>query len=629
MPAAATLYPFQSPKQKTTPSHASPSSRDITMVESEDTTLCSVLPTSTPTNPLTPRTNARPETPTHNYKRADPTSVTPLKKRVDVIVHSTTKLGDDTTSMSVFEKQVAPSPLLHKLSRNFVVKSPSTRNDAASDALNATAASMRAAEKLLHQRHVVIESRANTRRRLKPRETSTRKEDPKSGLEKSRLPSNISLLTQRMNEPRAASPSNNGPQRRQAIKDLVYHAADGCPTNIAIIEKINAHFDSRARHTASDVPDAEFNVHGVNVRASQMPHGSVERTWITRYNALVNNAKLVERRLMNVEDHEVIVTQLFPEERSHILRPEYFEIFVSGLGEEGILTKAQAKYIANAVVTTEEFDRGAHYTGTSVDKHAYLRTPTAVSMFDIPKLAGRRVASSSTFPQGSGSRHDLHYYLRILIEAAVYDQKFWKGYFFPNAREKVNSFYQAHKLSQEGLLLPPSLTDYSRDWTHREVRLLQRGHLVCELLKQYEANELTDFGIVRAVRATYVGIPAQPSWCAEDLESFLYHRISGSGLAVATVPEILSLHPENDTSFANRILRRYIMQELQGRAEQFEKEEHARLREIDKSYVTFKQARRNSMTKWERMKSRWKKMFGKKETILPFDPFAPDHGAMI
>lgn len=599
------------------------------MVQSRESTLCNVLSTSTPpTSPLTPRTVAHPETPTHNYKRADPTSVTPLKKRVDVIVHSTTKLGNDTTSMSVFEKQVAISPSTHRISRNFVVKSPNTRNDAASDALNATAASMRAAEKLLHQRHAVIESRPNTRRRLKPRETSTRKADSRGGLDDARVPSNISLLTQRMNESRAASPSHNVLQRRQAIKDLVYHAADGCPTNIALVENINAHFDSRARHTASDVPDAEFNVHGVNVRASHMPHGSVERTWIARYNVLVNNAKLVERRLMNVEDHEMIVTQLFPEERSHILKPEHFEIFMSGLGEEGILTKAQAKSIASAIVTTEEFDRGARYTGTSVDKHAHLRSPTAVSMFDIPKLAGRRVASSSTFPQGSGSRHDLHYYLRILIEAAVYEQKFWKGYFFPNARDKLNSFYQAHQLSQEGLLLPPNLTDYSRDWTHREVRLLQRGQLVCQLMKQYEANELTDFGIVRAVRATYVGIPAQPSWCAEDLESFLYHRISGSGLAVANVTEILSLHPENDISFANRILRKHIMHELQERAEQFEKEEHARLREIDKSYATFKQARRNSMTKWERMKSRWKKMFGKKEFVIPFDPFASEHEAM-
>jgi hypothetical protein len=524
------------------------------------------------------------------------------------------------------EEHADSSPVLQTTSHPVNVNATNVSPDAHTDILAAAMAGMRAAEKLLNQRHAAIKPQANTSKRVKPLNVIVKKPPlgDKHGI--SRLPSNLSPLAHRQAHLKTANQTIDAVRRRQAIKDLAFYAADGCPTNINVIDQINAHFHLEARHIEGEIPDTTFDVNGVSIRASQMPKGSIERNWITRYNAVVNNAELVERRLMNSEDHEMIVAQLFPEERGHILKPEHFDIFMAGLGEEGIFTKAQAKSIANVAVSTEEFDKGVHYVDAVVSKHAHRRNPTAVAIFDIPLKATHGTASfSSRRASGQKNQHELYYYLRILVEAAVYGQTFWKGYFFPNACNKLKDFYEAHKLSQEGCLLPPNLTEHKRAWTHGEVRLLQRGQLICDLLKQYEAGQVTDFGIIRAIRATYVGIPAQPSWCAEDLESFLYHRINDSGLAVSKIPEILVLHPENDMTFASYRLRQHVVSGLRERADRFEKEEVARLREIGKSYMTFEEAKRKEMTRWERMKAGLKKVFGKKEVVVPFDPFAPEH----
>jgi hypothetical protein len=512
--------------------------------------------------------------------------------------------------------------ILRTSSQPVVVKPTHDSSDAYTNGFEAAMADRRTADKLLAQHHAAIKPQANTGKRVKPLEIIIKKKSSRDSHGIAHLPSNFSLPAHCRTHSGTANQAIEALRRRQAIKHLAFHAADGCPTNIDIMDQINAHFHLKTRHADGEIPDVTFNVNGINIRASQMPIGSVERNWIKRYNAAVNNAELVERRLMNSEDHEMIVAQLFPEERSHILKPEHFEIFMAGLGEEGILTKAQAKSIANIAVTHQEFDQGVHYVEGSVKKHAHRRNPTEIAIFDIPQGASRSVASFSPRPT---NQHELYYYLRILVEAAVYDQKFWKGYFFPNARNKLNDYFQAYKTSQEGWLLPPNLTDYKREWTHREVRLLHRGQLICNLLKQYEANDVTDFGIIRAIRATYVGIPAQPSWCAEDLESFLYHRVADSGLAVSKIPEILLLHPDNDMTFANSRLRQHVVGGLRERAELFEKEEAARLKEINRSHMTFEEAKRKGLTRWERMKERLRSAFGKREAFVPFDPFAPEH----
>ncbi|CAN9201848.1 unnamed protein product [Alternaria alternata] len=613
------LYRFQSPKQKTyaTSTPLSPSTANNT------TMLSNMVPSSTPpTSPFTSPTSAHSETSIPNEKHVSVTSVTSLTKSVTYPgVKTQAELGFTTD----IDTHADSRPISRTTSKPVAVESTHDSPDAYTDELEAALADRRAAEKLLAQRHAAIMPRANTSERLKPLGIVLKKKGPGDGHNVARLPSSLSPSTLRRTSLRTANQEIEALRQRKAIKDLTFFAADGCPTNIDIIDQINAHFHLQARHADGDIPDATFNVNGISIRASEMPKGSVERNWIIRYNAVVNNAELVERRLMNSEDHDVIVAQLFPEDRRHILKPEHFEIFMNGLGEEGILTKAQAKSIATVAVSLEEFEQGVRYVQCSKTKHAHRRNITAAAIFDIPRRASRGITSFPSRQTNGESQHELYYYLRILVEAAVYDQKFWKGYFFLNARNKFNDFYEAHKITQEGWLLPPNLTDYKREWTHREIRLLHRGQLICNLLKQYQAGEITDFGIVRAIRATFVGIPAQPSWCPEDLESFLYHRINESGLAISKVPEILALHPEHDTTFANYRLRQHVVNGLRERAEQFEKEEATRLKEIDKSYMTFEHAKRKGMTRWERMKEGLKKAFGKKQIVVPFDPFAPDH----
>ncbi|KAI4942921.1 hypothetical protein J4E86_009868 [Alternaria arbusti] len=574
----------------------------------------SPLPSAPATPTSTPKRLYRFQSPKHkkfSINNARPTMETPA----------------ETGLRSNNEKYSDDSPVLRTASHPATVDDTNISSDARTDRLKAAIEGMRAAEQLLSQRHATITPQANTSKRVKPLDTVGKNVGPRDSHGIARLPNSLSALNHRQTHLRTANQAIEAARRRQAVRYLAFYAADGCPNNIDIIDRINAHFHLQARHVDGEIPDATFDVNGVPVRASQMPKGSVERNWIIRYNAVVNNAELVERRLMNSEDHEMIVAQLFPEERGHILKPEHFEIFMTGLGEEGILTKAQAKSIATVAVSKEEFDKGIHYVEAASSKHTHRRNPTAAAIFDIPQQASRSTASFSSRPANGQNQHELYYFLRILVEAAVYGQKFWKGYFFPNAWNKLKNFYDAHKLSQEGWLLPPHLTEYKRDWTHREVRLLQRGQLICDLLKHYEAGEVTDFGIIRATRATFVGIPAQPSWCPEDLESFLYHRIADSGLPITKIPEILVLHPEHDMVFSNHRLRQNVINGLRERADQFEKEEAARLKEIDKSYMTFEEVKKKEMTRWERMKVGLKKAFGKKEVVVPFDPFAPEHGS--
>ncbi|KAG9193629.1 hypothetical protein G6011_03664 [Alternaria panax] len=632
VPTPKRLYRLQSPKQKkhATSTPPPPSTADNTMSKSRTTMLPSIVPSSTPpTSPLTLPTSAHSETSTPSDRHVSVTSVTQLTKPANRATRSRVRNQAEVSLMSDASTSADDHTILRMSSQPIVVKSTPGSPDTDTSEMEAAIADRYTAEKLLAQRHAAIKPQANTGERLKPLGTILKKRDYRDSHSIARLPSSFSPSAYRQSNLRTANRAIEALRRRKAVKDLAFYAADGCPTNIEIMDQINAHFHLKARHIDDEIPDITFNVNGVCIRASEMPKGSVERNWITRYNAVVHNAELVERRLMNSEDHEMIVAQLFPEDRRHILKAEHFEIFMNGLGEEGILTKVQAKSIATVAVSLEEFEQGVHYIEGSVQKCGHRRNPTAATIIDIPHQASRGISSFPSCQTSGQSQDELYYYLRILVEAAVYDQKFWKGYFFPNARNRLNDFYEAYKITLDGWLLPPNLTDYKREWTHREIRLLHRGQLICDLLKQYEANEVTDFGIIRAIRATFVGIPAQPCWCPEDLESFLYHRINESGLAVSNIPNILVLHPEHDMTFANSSLRRHVTNELRGRAEQFEKEEVARLREIDRSYITFREAKKRRMTKWKRVKEGWRKAFGKKQVVVPFDPFAPEHAVGV
>jgi hypothetical protein len=474
----------------------------------------------------------------------------------------------------------------------------------------------RDAEKLLERRHAAVKTRPELRAAPKKSDSpkSSTRNELSSNSRVTALPCHPSVPSYRQGQ--TAQEACDALQRRLLFRDLAYRATHGCIDASSALQKLNAHYALKARHQGtSDIPDLILNFDGIHAAASQLR--SVERNWVSRHITTRKLQSLEERKQLGVEDCEQIVEQLFPTKAKDILEPEHFEIYLTGLAKEGIITASEVKSIAHLGVSLEEFEAGARWSGGHNNKGKHRHSLSTLAIFDIPKDNRRSLATSST------TRGDLNHHLRILIEAAVYDQKFWKGFFFPNARSKLQSFYDAHLLQQQGLPTPPNLTDYKRPWTYRDTRLLQRGHLVCTLLHSFEAKHLDDFGMVRAIRATFICLPGQAYWDVEDLTTFLYHRITNSGLPLSQIPDIIALHPEHDVSFANKRQAASIVNELQIQTEEFGREEEMRLRDIETSISRFEAVQKSGMSRWDRMKMKVKKLFGRKEDrVAPFDPFA-------
>ncbi len=408
-------------------------------------------------------------------------------------------------------------------------------------------------------------------------------------------------------------------QRRRLIRRLAYNAATGCPTAIAVIEQVKSHFVVKTQYPGMKACGLIVTIDDVHVHVDQL--GMVERNWIDRCIAIAEIISLAYRRHVHADDYEIILTQLFPKERVHILKPEEFKIFLVGLAEEGILTRGQARIIARLKVDTEEFDQGAYFAGLPQHPQQHSGNPRDLVLFHVPNELTRSIS----FPPVRSNIKGLFHHLNLLAEAAVYNQKYWKGYYFPNAQSTLSNFYEAYMIDQDDWLLPPYLTQYKRTWSYRETRVLLRAQLICDLLKRYESGDITDFGIIRIIRATYVRIPAQPYFSLEELQSFLYHRITDSGLPVSKIPDILALHPENDVPFSDPRLRTQVLKTLKDNAQHFEEEEKDRLKSIEFSHATFMTARKAQMNVWQRAKLGCKQAFGRKDKIVPFDPFAPEH----
>jgi hypothetical protein len=411
-----------------------PSTADATAIESDATLLSSPQTYSTPpSSALTTSSAARCEESGPRIDHGPRVIQGPLEypELVAAVPQMFSKTRVDDTPTASLKERVETNPPDPETSLPTAFEAGPAKTDTHMNEMEAALAGMRAAEKLLNERHAALHKpKANTSTRRKPNGHAI----GKSG---ATAPLPAIIASHRRKQSRTANKAINGLQRRQAIKDMAFFAADGCPTNQDTMDVINAHLALLTRHPDDDIPDVTFDINGVTVLASKIPPGSVERNWIMRYNLVVHNATQVERRLMNIEDHEMILTQMFPSERGHILKPEHFEIFLTGLGEEGILTKSQAATIAKVQVITEEFDKGANFTGPSVDRHAHRRNPTSIALFDIPKQARRPMISYSPRPTNAANQHELYYKLRVLVEAAAYTQSFWKGYFFPSASDKL------------------------------------------------------------------------------------------------------------------------------------------------------------------------------------------------
>lgn len=466
------------------------------------------------------------------------------------------------------------------------------------------------AEKLLHQYHAAAEKEeANPNHKTSPLGAIVKMNNAKNNT-RSALPPYMTSPAYRRQQPATAKEACEALQRRQLIKSLAFNGIYNIGDAALVLEQLKAHLILKAHNPLA--PELILNFDDVQVRTNQL--GAIERRWISRFFALQSTAHLVDCRSMSAADCDMITAQLFPNERGNLLKPEYFEIFMEGLGEEGILPLQEARRIARLGVTHEEFDNGARYTGPSCDARTHRYNASTLTMFDIPH--------SPTWTHSPNSPpRDLYFYLRILVEAAVYKQQVWKSHFFPNARSRLLSFYTAHHLSSQGHVLPAHLSPFVRAWSPRAVRLLHRGTLLCHFLSRHHTGNITDFGIIRATRAAFVHIPGQSVFSAEALESFLYHRVVGSGMAVGCIPQILALHPGNDVLCEDEERWAGVLAGLSDRAWGFEREEREREKERAGAVERFEAQRRAGMGRWERARWRWR-WKAKGEVKRWFDPFA-------
>jgi hypothetical protein len=391
-------------------------------------------------------------------------------------------------------------------------------------------------------------------------------------------------------------------QRRQLVRNLAYRAMHGCKNATYAFDQLNDHFAMNVHN--KDIPDLILNFEGVHIYASELR--ATDRNWILRFNAVRKLQLMSARKHLGVEDCAQIVDQLFPSAPKDLLKPEYFHIFITGLGIEGIITASEANSLSRLAVSPEELSDSARWNGQHRRNISSRHDVSVVAIFDVPNTPGT----------------DMSFHLRVLIEAAAYDQTFWKGYFLPNARSKLHSFHEA---SIARTPVHARLASYVRPWTYRETRQLARGALAASLLTSFNKGEITDFGLIRTIRSSLIHIPGQPYWDPSDLSTYLYHRINDSGLPVSRVPEILALHPEHDAAFANPVRRALVTCKLEEEMREFVKEEDVRLREIKRSVSTFEEMKKRELGAWGRVRVGWRRLWvkGKGEVGKAFDPFDP------
>ncbi|KAF2628591.1 hypothetical protein BU25DRAFT_448025 [Macroventuria anomochaeta] len=203
--------------------------------------------------------------------------------------------------------------------------------------------------------------------------------------------------------------------------------------------------------------------------------------------------------------------------------------------EEAIISHEQAIHIAALRVTSDGLDARAYYTGPLRNHYSRRRDLSTLAFLQVPQQPRHSIGTFAVNPLRN-QINDLFFHPRILAEAAVYDQKFWKGYFFANARSKIIRFHQAYTITQEGCL--------------------------------------------------FIAIAMQSYWPLEELESYIYHQVPDSGLSISQIPDILALHPENDFAFAEPQSRTAIVSAHQDRVQQFEEEEQERLGQIERSLTS-------------------------------------------
>ncbi|KAF2844914.1 hypothetical protein T440DRAFT_546662 [Plenodomus tracheiphilus IPT5] len=436
-----------------------------------------------------------------------------------------------------------------------------------------------------------------------------------------------SRCTEIQRQPRTAGDAVAVMQRRERVMKMVYSAICGSDDAQEKLDRLNAHYGEQDNGTKSLQADIIIGFGDCHFRANEF--GEFEHIWISRYNALCILRQKLDARIIANADYDNIKDHLFPDENTRPLTPEYFEMFLEPLAEEDVLTKEQAIAIGGLGVTQQELDSGYEFTPVLNVPDMLARQAQNSKPFRMPERKMR--TSSADVTDSSKPDDNLLWYLRVLVQAAVYKQPYYRGFFFGNdAAATLNNFYQAHKLSQQDKLLPPTLTKFNRPWTYSETRMLERGQLLCNMLKQYEAGTITDFGVLRIVRATLVHVPGQPRFHRTGLEQMLYDRAVGAGIPMSRIPTILSLLPENDNAFACPTMREELLGAMNVTAAAFEVEDSVRLAEIAADQKAYKKMMNKELGIWGRVKRKAKGVFGKKKVVLnTFNPFSPEHGSCV
>lgn len=435
-------------------------------------------------------------------------------------------------------------------------------------------------------------------------------------------PAPASRSTEVRRQPRTAGDAAAMMQRRDRIMRMTYGAVYyGCDDSIEKLERLITHFNDQADGRKPVTADIVIGFGDYHLRANDL--GDFERTWIARYNALCILKYKQTGRALSFEDYELLAQHFFPADDARLLTPEYFNIFLEPLAEEGVLTKEEFLEIRELGVTQEELDSGTTYTPPAVAPRVRARQAANSRMFRMPKRVMRTGAINLAVQ--AKPTDNLDWYLRLLVEAAVYKQTHYRGFFFGDAAFTLNQFYQAYQLSKQDRLLPPELTEYNRPWTYAESRLLERGQLLCKLLKKYEAGTITDFGLLRIVRATLVQVPGQPGFSKDSIERLLYDRVVNAGIPIRRVPEILALLPENDAAFSSQKVRHAILASMNETALGYEAEEKVRMAEMMADQAAFAKKVKKELGVWGRIKSKAKGALRRKKVEdKAFNPFSPE-----
>ncbi|KAF2865467.1 hypothetical protein BDV95DRAFT_672605 [Massariosphaeria phaeospora] len=377
---------------------------------------------------------------------------------------------------------------------------------------------------------------------------------------------------------------------RKYFKSVAYAAAEGRPEAVAAIRHIGQFIS--LQHTI----DYDFTHGRFKFSLHQMT--PVEWEWVARVNIIKVLEIRVRDRRLPVDDMELILSHLFPEKASDVLRPVLFDLAMENLSEEKELEPGYPAKIAKMALTREHFHKGAKSWGRRDAMPRFASLP----FVELPLTTGDGDDLEDPFVQCRRVK------LLHVIEAAVYRRPDWRGVFYPDALGTLNNYYAAFAHQRETsslpLPLPAHLAPYVRAWTFREERLLRAGYAVGQLLTSYLTGTMADYGILKVVRGSLVPLRGQPYWDSTDLASFLYARYEGTGLQIRQIPDIVVLHSQPASDIVNPADERKVLGTLQADALEFETEEKERLREIESNRKSFEKMVKAERSLGQRIKSR-------------------------